>query len=269
MLHNPLAFSGGFMKRKDRKFGSNNSAQLLIVAALAIAILISATTAYVYELGKETNGTYNLPISDFVFAIKQTTRNAVISSLANVSNGGEKTLLATNLNELSQILRNLKQFGIWQLSFAVLDNLVYDSGIWLSWGTSGIGVSSAYADFTLRAYDIAMNSTVNYAVNVTTTITVSGYYTTILGIEKVVNLTCNVYNEGEPALAQNITLFYENLGIWVPIDSSNNFSITDYGNGTYAISFIVTTLSNTVQVSAHLRDLRGIIVQANMTCYEG
>lgn len=257
------------MKRKDRKFRSNSSAQLLIVAALAIAILISATTAYVYELGKETNSTYNISISDFVFAIKQTTRNAVISSLANISNGGEKTLLATNLNEFSQSLRNLIQFGIWQLNFTVLDDSAYDSGIWLSWDTNGIGVSSAYADFTLRAYDVATNSTVNYAVNVTTTIIVSGYYTTVLGIEKVVNLTCNVYNEGESALSQNITLFYENLGIWMPIDASNNLSITDYGNGTYAISFRVATLSDTVQVSAHLKDLRGIFVQANMTCYEG
>lgn len=256
------------MKRKDRKFRSNSSAQLLIVAALAIAILISATTAYVYELGKETNSTYNLPISDFVFAIKQTTRNAVISSLANISNGGEKTLLTTNLNELSQSLRNLTQFGIWQLNFTVLDDSAYDSGVWLSWDTRGIGVSSAYADFTLRAYDVAANSTVNYAVNVTTTIIVSGYYTTILGIEKMVNLTCNVYNEGEPALAQNITLFYENLGIWVPIDASNNLSLTDYGNGTYAISFRVITLSDTVQVSTHLKDLRGIFVQTNTTCTE-
>ncbi|MEM2105566.1 MAG: hypothetical protein QXV21_03745 [Candidatus Bathyarchaeia archaeon] len=255
------------MKRKDRKFKSNSSAQLLIVAALAIAILISATTAYVYELGKETNSTYNISISDFVFAIKQTTRNAMISSLANISNGGEKMLLATNLNDFSQSLRNL-QFGIWLLNFTVLDDSVYDSGVWLSWDTSGIGVSSAYADFTLRAYDVSTNSTVNYVVNVTTTITVSGYYTTILGIEKMVNLTCNTYNEGEPALAQNITLFYENLGIWVPIDASNNLSITDYGNGTYAISFRVITLSDTVQVSTHLKDLRGIFVQTNTTCIE-
>ncbi|MBX5328895.1 MAG: hypothetical protein QHH18_06820 [Candidatus Bathyarchaeota archaeon] len=255
------------MKRKDRRFRSNSSAQLLIVAALAIAILISATTTYVYELGKETNGTYNYPISDSILAIKQTTRNALISSLANISNGGEKTLLVTNLNELSQSLRNLTQFGIWQLSFIVLDDSTYDSGVWLSWDTNDVGVSSAYTDFTLRAYDVATNSTVNYAVNVTTTITVSGYYMA-LGIEKMVNLTCNMYNEGEPALAQNITLFYENLGIWMPIDSSNNLSITDYGNGTYAISFRVVTLSDTVQVSTHLKDLRGIFVQTNTTCTE-
>jgi hypothetical protein len=256
------------MKKGQRKLRANSSGQLLIVAALAIAILISSTTIYVYELNVETNYADYSPISNFVFALKQSTKNAVISSLANVSNGGEKNIFVANLNRLSQVFRSLNNLGICQLTFSALNDSNYDSGIWLSWDISNMGVSSAYADFTLEAYGMAMNTTLNYAVNVTSAITVNGYYTDLGLNEKLVNLTCNIYNEGKPALAKNMTFFYEELGSWMPVGSSNNCSITDYGNGTYNISFIVETASSDVQVSTHLYDSRHIFVQANTTCYE-
>ncbi|MDI6904309.1 MAG: hypothetical protein QMD13_02290 [Candidatus Bathyarchaeia archaeon] len=72
-----------------------------------------------------------------------------------------------------------------------------------------------------------------------------------------------MYNEGEQALAKNITLFYEDLGNWILVDASNNLSIVDCDNGTYLISFTIETLSDVVQVSAHVHDLRDIFVQAN------
>ena len=87
-------------------------------------------------------------------------------------------------------------------------------------------------------------------------------------MEKLVTLTCKVYNEREPALAKNITLYYENLGNWIEVNSSNNLSIEDYGNGTYLISFTAEIPSEDVQVSAHAYDLRDIFVRANTTCYE-
>lgn len=256
------------MKKHMKNLRANSSGQLLLVAALAIAILISSTTIYVYELSKETNSTYTSPISNSILALKQSTRNTMISSLANASNGGEKTVLAANLNRLSQVFRSLNHFGICDLASTSLNDSNYDSGIWLSWDTSDVGVSSAYADFTLKVYDIAANVTLNYAVNITTAVTIDGYSTRIGGNEKMVNLTCNIYNEGEPALTKNMTLFYERLGSWVSVDSSNNLSIMDYGNGTYRIVFTVNTSLNAVQVSAHIRDLRDIFVQANTTCYE-
>jgi hypothetical protein len=203
-----------------------------------------------------------------MLALKQSTRNTMISSLANASNGGEKTVLTANLNKLSEVFRSLNHFGICDLASTPRNNSNYDSGIWLSWDTSDVGVSSAYADFTLKAYDTAGNVTLNYAVNITTAVTINGYYTDLGGNEKLVNLTCKIYNEAEPALAKNMSLFYERLGSWVPVDSSNNLSIIDYGNGTYCIVFSVNTSLNTVEVSAHINDLRDIFVQANATCYE-
>ncbi len=254
------------MREGRRKFRKNSSGQLLIVAALAIAIIISSTTIYVYELSKETNSTYASSISNFILALKQNTRNTVIGSLANISNGGEKTVLTANLNELSQVFRSLNHFEICQLDFTVFNGSNYDSGIWLSWNTSDLGVSSAYANFTLKVYSTTANVTTSYAVNITTTVTINGNYTELVGDEKLVNLTCKMYNEGEPALAKNISLFYEKLGSWIPVDSSNNLSIKDYGNGTYAISFTVDVPSEQVLVSAHVYDLRDIFVRANTTC---
>jgi hypothetical protein len=200
--------------------------------------------------------------------MKQNTKNAVISSLANVSNGGETAVLTTNLNEFSRVLRNLTQFGICQLDFAVLNDSMYDSGVWLSWDVSDTGVSSAYANFTLKVYGAAANTTMNYDVNITTTVTVNGYFNRLEGDEKLVNLTLRVYNEGDPALARNVTIFYESLGSWTPVSSSNNLSILDYGNGTYTATFTVDVPSDSLPVSVHVNDLRDIFVQANTTCYE-
>lgn len=256
------------MKKYQKKFRANNSGQLLVVAALAIAIIISSTTLYVYELSKETNSIHDSSISNFVLALEQATKNTMISSLANISTEGDKTILVANLNELSQVFRSLNHFGICHLTFTPLSDSNYDSGVWLSWNISDTGVSSVYANFTLRIHGIAENVTVNYAVNITTTITISGYYVRIVGNEKQVHLTCNVYNEGKPALAKNITLFYEMFGSWTSVDSSNNPSVRDYGNGTYRISFTVVTTSDTVQVSAYVYDSRDIFVQANTTCSE-
>lgn len=256
------------MKKHGRRFRANNSGQLLIVAALAVAVLISSTTIYVYELSKETNSEASLSISDFIFSIKQSTKNAVISSLANVSNGGEAAVLITNLDEFSRVLRSLTQFGICQLDFTVFNDSMYNSGIWLSWDASDIGVSSVYTNFTFKVYGAAANTTMNYDVNITTAVTVNGYFNRLVGDEKLVNLTLRAYNEGEPALAQNIAIYYESLGSWTPVSSSNNLSILDYGNGTYIATFTVDVPSDSLPVSVHVNDLRGIFVQANTTCYE-
>ncbi|MDH7477904.1 MAG: hypothetical protein QHH17_05940, partial [Candidatus Bathyarchaeota archaeon] len=131
----------------------------------------------------------------------------------------------------------------------------------------GFGISSAYANFSLTIYGLEVNVTANYAINITTAVKLEGYYTRD-GLEKFVSLSCQVFNEGKSALAKNITLYYENLGVWLPVDSSNNLSVTDYGNDTYTISFTVITISDTVQVSAHITDLREIFVQANTACEE-
>jgi hypothetical protein len=63
-------------------------------------------------------------------------------------------------------------------------------------------------------------------------------------------------------LAEQVTVYYELSGIWL---IPSNYTIMDYGNGTYLASFIVDIPSETVQVSAHVVDQRGIRVQTNAT----
>lgn len=256
------------MKKRRRKLNANSSGQLLVVAALAIAMLISSTTMYVYEVSRETNSSYTYSISSFIPILKQSVKNAMISSLVNISNNGEKAVLTANLDKLSKFIRSITSFGIYQLDFAVLNDSAYDLGIQLSWNSSNMGISSAYADFSLKLYDMATNITVNYAVNITTTAMVNGFYTKLAGDEKLVNLTCKTYNEESPALAKNISLFYEDNGSWTPVNSSNNLSTVDYGNGTYTITFNIATSSENIQILAHVYDLREIFVQTSTTCYQ-
>jgi len=253
--------------RKISTFRKDNSGQLLIVAALVIALLISSTTVYVYELGKETEVTDTQRLDDFVFAIKQATHNAMISSLANVSNEGNSVALTTNLYKLAEILRTMNHFAVCNLTFTPLNDSTYNSGVWLSWNTPGLGVTSAYSDFTLKAYTTETSVESNYAVNVTTEIMVNGFYTQLNSTEKLVNLTAVIYDEKGPVLAKNMSIQYENAGEWLTVDSSNSLSITDYGNGTYSVSFIVSTASETIPVSAHIFDLRNVYVRANTTCF--
>jgi hypothetical protein len=256
------------MRKSGRRLGANSSGQLLIVAALAIAILISSTTMYVYELNRETNSEDYSSITNFILATKQSTRNAMISSLANVSNGGEKNVLAANLDNLSEVFRKIDSLGICQLDYTLINDSDYEAGTMLSWNNNGIGVSSAYANFTLKVYGMSTNVTLAYPVNVTSAVAITGYYSRLSGDEKLVNLTCNVYNEGTPALARNMSFFYQELGTWLPIDPSDNLSIIDYGNGTYHIVFVISSSLSAVQVSVQIHDLRGIFVQADTTCYE-
>lgn len=253
------------MKKPNKIFRAKSSGQLLIVAALAIAILVASTTVYVYELAGEKQSIEDYSLSDFVLALKLGSKSAVIGALANVSNGGEKTVLADNLEALSSISTSFYKHGLWRLSYMLLNSSGYEDGIRLSWNTSGFGVSSAYAVFSLRVFGLTSNVTANYAINVTTVLMLDGYYTGNEA-EKTVNLTCQAFNDGKPAQIENITLYYEDFGSWFPVGESNNLSITDYGNGTYAISFTATVSSDKVHVSAHVRDLRNVFVMANITC---
>ncbi|MEM3577520.1 MAG: hypothetical protein QXX51_03580 [Candidatus Bathyarchaeia archaeon] len=252
------------MKARKRNFRKNSSGQLLIVAALAIAILIASASIYVYELNVEQNGQSALQTASFIPVIKQCTRNAMISSLANISNGGARTVLATNLEGLAETLRSLRQQAIFQLTFNLHNDSDYEHGIKLLWGDEGFGASSAYASFTLNVQGVE-NVKLDYTLNMTTAILVEGFYTEN-GDEKNVTVACHVYNEEKPAQAKNISLFYELGGAWIPANSSNNVSTLDFGNGTYTISFSAIIPSETVHVSVHITDMRDIFVYANATC---
>ena len=249
-----------------------NSGQTLIITALTISLLTLSIAYGVFEAGRR-NGlrsetSLNLP----VFATKLGLKNTVTSALVNVSNGGENTILGTNLDEYASFVGNQSYFGKCTILSTVLDVSPYESGIWMSWGSDGTGVSSAYANFTLVFTETTADMELEHATNITTCLVVEGVYTKVGGTSKQVNVTCNIFNEGEAALAHSITLYYDfdgNSGTsdWTAAPSP---SVTDYGNGTYTISFVAETQTENdpMIVSAQVYDLREIFVLANVTCTE-
>jgi hypothetical protein len=256
-----------------RKAGNRrNSGQTLIITALAIALLVLSIVYSVFEAGRRSEMRSAATLNSPVLATKLGLRNTVTSSLVNVSNGGENGILTENLNEYASIIGNQSYFGKCTVLFTALNASPYQSGIWISWGSDGTGVSSAYANFTLVFTRTTADTQMEHAINVTTGLEVEGTYIKLADTNKQVSVTCTVFNEGETALANNITLYYDfdgDLGTsdWTPVTSP---SVTDYGNGTYTISCTVDTeiRDDPVLLSAHVYDLRDIFVIANDTCTE-
>jgi hypothetical protein len=248
--------------------GRNCSGQILLVGVLIIALLLLSTEIYVYDLGKALEEGKQDSFGDFILAVRLGSKHVVVGSLANVSQGGTNQTLGINLERWSSFVGGLYQSGKCILNFTLREAAPYSSGVWISWGTNGLGVSGAYADFTLKLLDRGTDVNLEYGINVTTTLLVQGTYKEMGGNSKQVNITCNLLNEGEPALAENLTLYYKNLDDWLTPGSQNNYAIVDYGNGTYFMSFIADISSSMIEVSVHALDQREISVQANVTCTE-
>jgi hypothetical protein len=246
-------------KRRD-------SGQVILIAVLAMALILLSAQVYVFEVQMSTIDFDSNLFSDYVYAVKLGSQNAVLGSLANISNGGVNSVLTSNLNRLVTLVNKQNQFGRSTLNYTLEESATYSSGIWLFWGTNGFGVSSAAAHFTFNLSDREVDSHSAYSLNVTTTLVVEGTFKVLLGDEKQVNVTVNLLNEGNPALANQITIYYRVSGSWLAPNASNNYVLTDYGNGTYLASFNAEIPSQTVEVSVQLRDRRQIFVRTNATC---
>jgi len=249
-----------------------NSGQTLIITALVISLLILSVVYGVFESVRRGEMRSATTLNSHVLSTKLGLRNTVTSSLVNVSNGGENGILSTNLNEYASIIGDQSYFGKCSVLFTALNIAPYQSGMWISWGSDGTGVSGAYANFTLVFTRTESDLQLEHPTNVTTRLDVEGTYSKLGGTDKQVNVTCRLFNEGEAALANNITLYYEHDGDpsdqdWIAAPSP---SITDYGNGTYTISFTAGTQTSNdpMLVSAHVYDLRDVFVLANATCTE-
>ncbi|MEM2780514.1 MAG: hypothetical protein QW791_06565 [Candidatus Bathyarchaeia archaeon] len=247
-----------------KRFRANCSGQLLIVAALAIAILIASTSIYVYELTTEKQDVESGSLVELALAVKTGLRNAVTSSLANITNGGSKNILTENLDTLTDAYVRLHPQQPCHVRYTLLNSSGYMEGVKLTW-SEGLGVSSAYVLYTLKILEHASSITINDAVNITTTLMAEGYYT--IGeneTSKTVNLTCKLFNEEKPAHAKNLAIYCaDDSGAWTLVD---NPSITDWGNGTYSLRFTIIFVSDIVHVSVHMVDARKILVVANVTC---
>lgn len=210
--------------------------------------------------------------NDIIGVCKLGTTQAVTSALANISTGGNINILTDDLNTFKALLIHHSYEALVSLDFNLINVSSYQDGVWISWGQNGEGISGACVDFAVNSSGISSTVSSGYSVNVTTALEISGHYTTINGSFKQATLTCNVLNEGKPALARNMSIYYEDDGSlesenWVSVQSPN---LTENRNGTYLISFTAQTLTpdDPLVVSVHCWDLRSIFVQANCTCVQ-
>lgn len=245
-----------------------NSGQILLIAAFIMASLLLSAQLYILEVGKITSEAELDSLGNFVLASRFGSKHVVIGSLANISNGGQSSVLGLSLERWSSFIGKQYQFGKSVLNYTLREQAPYSSGIWIDWSTSGIGISSAYADFTYKLSGQEVDLDQSYFINITTTVFVESSYQTVSGDVKEVKVTINLFNEAESVLAKQITVYYRLLGSWQIPDATNNYVILDYGNGTYIASFVANIPSQNVEVSAHTVDQRGIHVQANATSTE-
>lgn len=250
---------------RDRR----RSGQVLILVALTIAALVISTEIYLYRLSEtRVEAGYDL-LCDYVLNIRLALRHVVEASLTNITWGGPAQILAYNLERWSSFLAGEYRLGSCTLTATPKDVSPYSSGIWIDWGSDGTGISSAYSRFDLKLNGRGAEVNLTYAVNVTTTLLVSGSYSVVAGDNKTLEVWCRLLNEGAPALAGNITLLYLKGGVWRDPSGLPDYTYSDYGNGTYLFSFSDLIPGDVVTVSARSYDRRIIYVQAEAECREG
>jgi hypothetical protein len=240
------------------------SGQVLVITCLMVAILLLSTAIYVVETEKDVPIVGTADNESFAL-YKQSVRSSLISALANVTNGGDASVLTADLSELSSAFTSHSYQAILQMNYSPLNSAPYQNGFWISWGVDGKAISSAYVNFVFNSSGFSTVSSMQYAVNVTSQAYLGGNYAQLGDNQTQVNLTVNVFNEGNPALAQNFGFYIEDVTGWVKVDSP---TITDFGDGAYAVSFIipVNQTGNPLPVSMFCQDLRGITLGANVTC---
>ena len=253
-----------WIKLKKRSFVENRSGQVLVVTALLVALLLLSTALYVLDTAKQTP-TVQADASGNIFDYKQAARSTLISALANVTGGGNPDILSIDLDELKAVLQANSYQSILTLDYSLRDSGSYQDGLWVSWGNLGQGVSSVYVSFSIATSSSSATSSVDYPINITSQVSVSGTYLQVNATQKQANLAVNVLNEGRPALADSFTVSFQNGTGWVAVNSP---SIISNGDGSYVISFMAESdeAIQPLNVSVICIDQRGIIIGANYSC---
>lgn len=249
-----------------KKHTKARSGQMVVVSALAIALIITSTAMYIYELNGNSIKSNSPMINYFLQFIRIGSKHAVISALANITNGGPNETLTLNLNRWKNTVEKQYVLGTFTLNFHLKNEIPYNSGVYINWGNSGTGISEAYVEFSLNVSGKEVEAYVPYSVNVSARLTIEGSIREISPGVKQVIVRYALFNEGQPALAKNITTYYRESAEWLIPDSDNNYSVVDYGNGTYCAIFYVETYTSSISVSSRVFDKRDILVVANTTC---
>jgi len=250
-----------------KRLRKNRSGQVLILAALAIAFIISATLVYIHETSRVSSGEHLSSPGDYVRIIKLGSRNLMIGTLANISHGGDNRNLQSSLERWGLFVGRQYYLGELSLGFELCEDAPYSSGLWMNWGGDGFGVTSASADFSVNLTSEGTDVTVGYSVNVTTSVSVGAMSRWVANTHWI-NVTIILCNEGEPALAKNLTVYYETTdGGWEDAGLLDDYLLEDSGNGTYVASFTVGPPQMQDRgIRAECYDLREIYVEATKTC---
>ena len=250
------------MKSRNR----GRSGQIIAVSALVIALIMTSTAMYVYELSGNIGEADAYLLNDFVRMIELGSKHVVVGALANITNGGQNDTLVAVLNVWRTTVVRQYSLGTFAFNYTLRNDAPYVSGLHVSWGADGNGVSEAYVNFLLNASGKGIEMRFPYYANVSTRLSIEGFLTEIAPDSKQVTVVCRLSNEGQPALAKSIAIHYRESTLW--LEATNNYVIADYGNGTYRATFIVETSATVLDVSARVFDLRSVLVQANATCLQ-
>jgi hypothetical protein len=250
--------------RKSNK--RKRSGQIIAVSALVIALIMTSTATYIYELSGNVGDVDSYVLNDFVSSIELGSKHAVISALANITNGGQNQTLTTNLNNWRTSVEQQYSLGKLTLNYALRGTSPYSSGLYISWSANGNGVSEAYVTFQLNASGRETEMQRPYAVNVSTRLHVEGVMAQISPSSKQVTIVCRLFNDGQSTLAKNLIFYYRESSQW--IEAVNGLVITNYGNGTYRATFNAETTATSLDVSVRVFDLRNILAQTNATCLQ-
>ncbi len=242
--------------------------QVLVVAALAIALTILSVQSYLYSLSKQRITPQNDYLSEYLLSIKQGSKHTIAASLVNISNSGVSTNLASNLARWTAFLVDDYQFGTPVITITLETSSPYSDGLRFEWGATGTGISSACSDFnlSLSGRDVEVNW--DYSVNITSKVTLRGEYTDLGGTSKRFDLIVNVYNEREPCLAAYVILHYNKTTTWENPTNLMDYYVTDYGNGTYMYSFTDDLDKTQIPVRIQVVDLRGVYIRVEQTLVE-
>jgi hypothetical protein len=241
------------------------SGQIIAISALVIALIMSSTTMYIYELSGNISDADAYMLNDYVGLIKSGSRHVVIGALANITNSGQNQTLVANLNRWKAAVEQLYSLGTFALDFTLLEAAPYSDGLYVSWSAEGSGISEAYTNLQLNITGKEVRVQYPFYVNVSTRLYMEGFLTQLTPLTKQATVIFRLFNEEQPALAKNVTICYRELVLWVKPDAASDYVLTDYGNGTYRATFTLITVADSVDVSARVFDTRNILVQANAT----
>jgi hypothetical protein len=246
-----------------RNFKSDKSGQIIIVTALLVSVLLLSTALYVIEVGKQVP-TVDRNQNTVFSGYRQATTSTLISALANATDGGDPDVLNTDLSQFKTIILSNSYQALLTMNYEPQNTGGYQKGLKVNWRSDGEGTSSACVSFSFASSAPTTTSNQAYMLNVSSSVNLSGGYHQTDDNSKQVNLTFNFKNEDKPALTRNFTVSYQNVTDWIQVAPA---STTDFGNGTYALTFNADSpLGASLVVSLLCQDQRGIFVGANLTC---